>query len=315
MSAAIVAVSCCCCALAVVAIAVIYILYKRKLSKTTPAPESGTTPSAPVTGGGDSTGKFPAGALDGIKSASGLSDTQIDRIMQLIMNFEQSDTRWWMYYGYCRALSYDYSKAWRGTTVSLYGATTYNNNPQSDAARLFKHYGKSIKDLGWKSDKECCQIPGCKGEKLWTISTTGKTSDFEAKDIQQLSAPCTFCRTVANLNNDTAWRTAVWKGFASEYFLPAVAELKKVGIPLKAATVGFVVDWALNEGKSGMVSGLKKAGKSLTKAVEVRAKSGSCCNGSSANAKKRAQMWGEAISKNPDLATDVASLAAKFKPT
>lgn len=276
--------------------------------------KSKAKPVTPVASPSDASGKFPPGALDLIKAASGLSDSQVDRIMQLIMVFEQSDTRWWLYYGYCRALSYDYSKAWRGTTVSLYGATTYNNHPEADAARLFKHYGKSIKDVGWTSDKACCQLPGCKGEKLWTISKTGAASDWEAKDLQQLNASCQFCKNLAGLNDNTAWRAAVWKAFSAEYFLPAIAELKKNGYPMKAAIIGFAVDFALNEGKDGLLSGLKNAGKSISALVAHRAKSGSCCNASAANAKKRAEMWNAAITSNPDLAQDVGPLATKYKP-
>jgi hypothetical protein len=294
----------CCSAFVVTVLCGLVLLKLRKSKMGIAAPSS------------DASGKFPPGALDEIKAVSGLSDAQVDRIMQLIMIFEQSDTRWWLYYGYCRALSYDYSKAWRGTTVSLYGATTYNNNPGADAARLFKHYGKSITDLGWTSDKACCQLPGCKGEKLWTIrKTAGKSDDdSEAKDIHELNASCQFCKNLASLNDNSAWRAAVWKAFSAEYFLPAIAELKKNGYPMKAAIIGFAVDFALNEGKSGLLAGLKSAGKSLPALVAHRAKSGSCCNGSAANAKKRAELWNATITSNPDLAHDVGPMAAKYKP-
>lgn len=295
-----------CCIALCMCVACGLVILKLRKRKTA----ASTAPAVPS----DATGKFPPGALDEIKAASGLSESQVDRIMQLIMVFEQSDTRWWLYYGYCRALSYDYSKAWRGTTVSLYGATTYNNNPGADAARLFKHYGKGIKDLGWTSDKACCQLPGCKGEKLWTISRNGTTTDWEAKDLQQLNAPCQFCKTLASLNDNSAWRAAVWKAFSAEYFMPAIADLKKHGYPMKAAIVGFAVDFALNEGKSGLASGFKSAGRSIAALVTHRAKSGSCCNASAANAKKRAEMWNDAITSNPDLAHDVGPLAAKYKP-
>ena len=292
-----------------IALVITFIVMRKRSSRGKPGGDAAIGKVGDV-----ATGKFPPDALTTIKAASGLVEPQIDRIMQLIMNFEQSDTRWWLYYGYCRALSYDYSKAWRGTTVSLYGATTYNNNPEADAARLFKQYGKGIKELGWISDKTCCQMPGCKGEKYWTIGTTGKASDWEAANLQQLNASCQFCKNLAALNDSAAWRTAVWKAFAAEYFMPTIAELKKHGYPMKAAVVGFAVDFALNEGMDDLLSGVKRAGKSIAALVAHRAKSGSCCNGSAANAKKRAEMWGEAIAKNPDLANDVAALAAKYKP-
>ena len=284
------------------------------------APTTTTTTTTDTGGGGGGGGgdgdKFPPGSLDKIIEASGMTMDQIDKVMQLIMNFEQSDTRWWLYYGYCRALSYDWNQKWRGITLTLYGATTSKGDSKSDAVRLFQAYGKSLQDLGYKDDKECCQIPGCKSEKLWTISRSGRSNPemSEAADIRELSAGCEFCKNVSGLNDDPAWRTAVWEAFTTEYWLPAIEAVKKNGLPQKPAVYGFFVDWALNEGKEGMQKNSAKA-KDIAAAVSARAKSGACCNGSAKNAQNRAKMWGEAMTTNVDLTQSVEETAKKFKPS
>jgi hypothetical protein len=236
--------------------------------------------------------------------------------MQLISQFEQSDRRWWLYYGYCRALSYDWNQKWRGITMSLYGATTSKGDPNADAARLFREYGKSMKDLGYTSDKECCQIPGCKAEKLWTISPDGRSNPkmAQAGNIMELSAGCRFCQNIAKMNDDQAWRLAVWRAFTNEYWIPAIEAVKSnPKLPQKAAVYGFAVDWALNEGKESMKGKLGRAA-TIDAAVKARANSGKCCNSSAKNAENRANMWGEAIRTNPDLTAPVQAITDKYKP-
>ena len=286
-------------------------------SKTNKTPKTNRDNAVVLSGDASYNQKFPSGALDRIIKASGLTLDQIDKIMMLIMQFEQSDTRWWLYYGYCRALSYDWNEKDRGITLSLYGATTNKGSSGSDGYRLVKAYGKTLQQMGYTDDKSCCQMPGCKDEKYWTLTRTGRPNpndDSEAMNIQQLSASCPFCKTISGLNDDPAWRTAVWKAFTDEYWLSAIAAVKASKLPQKAATYGFLVDWALNEGAEDMKKLVAKT-SDVASAVAARAKSGKCCNDGAKNAENRAKMWGEAIASNPDLTQSVDPIVAKYKPS
>lgn len=256
--------------------------------------------------------RFPAGALDRIIRATGFTVSQVDRIMQLINHFEQSDRRWWLYYGYCRALSYDYNLAWRGVTVGLYGATTYNDHPQADAARLFAAYGTTIRAMGWQSDRQCCQKANCATETYWTISPTNTRTSWQGASLADLNAGCAFCQRVLGLQNNDAWRKATWDAYTAEYWLPAINMIKAAGLPVQPAVVGFAVDWSMNEGKENPKAFFSR-GLTLDQLARARRTSCSSCN-SGTNGVTRANMWGHVMSTNPALSGNLDTVFSQFFP-
>lgn len=163
---------------------------------------------------------------------TGLNGEQWNNIMKLINKPEQDSLDWTKYYGYCEDIRDD-----RGYTIGIFGATTGGaNDTHPDAPALFKEY-----------DAVCgASHPSIQGG-LVRIGIDGKMNGniLKVNDSQS-----TFCAKIQRLQEDDAWREAMWRTFYNVYIQYSLEQVRQRGFTW-ALTIGSFVDAALNQGVTG----------------------------------------------------------------
>ncbi|MEK4359782.1 chitosanase [Paenibacillus sp. FSL M7-1455] len=175
---------------------------------------------------------FSPETLQFLKANTGLDGEQWDNIMKLVNKPEQDDLNWTKYYGYCEDIGDD-----RGYTIGIFGATTGGPNDEGpDGPELFKEYDRA-KGASNPSVEGALKRLGINGKMKNGILVI---SDSESK----------FVKKINSLQNDAAWREAMWRTFYNVYIKYSVEQAKKRGFT-SALTIGSFVDTALNQGATG----------------------------------------------------------------
>ncbi|GKS12273.1 hypothetical protein YDYSY3_32730 [Paenibacillus chitinolyticus] len=190
---------------------------------------------------------FSPATLQFLKSKTGLDGEQWDNIMKLVNKAEQDSLKWTEYYGYCEDIDDD-----RGYTIGIFGATTGGpNDTGPDGPALFKEYD-AVKGASNPSVQGALARIGVNGAM--------KGSILKINDSEKV-----FCGKIKGLENDPAWREAMWHTFYNVYIKYSFEQARKRGFN-SALTIGSFVDTALNqgaEGDSGSLEGiLAKSGSS-----------------------------------------------------
>ncbi|NIE84426.1 MULTISPECIES: chitosanase [unclassified Burkholderia] len=177
----------------------------------------------------DHNGHFSPATLQFLQTSTGLDGEQWDNIMKLVNKSEQDSLTWTNVYGYCEDIGDD-----RGFTIGIFGATTGGpNDGDPDGPTLFRNFDAA----------SGAATPSVEGG-LARIGATGTMSgpilkiDGKKKD---------FCAKVNGLQNNPAWREAMWRTFYTVYIQPSVQEARNRGFG-SALTIGSFVDTALNQG-------------------------------------------------------------------
>ncbi|WP_240343848.1 discoidin domain-containing protein [Paenibacillus sp. SYP-B3998] len=204
---------------------------------TTPTPTPTTTPNptptpttTPPPTSHDS--KFPPGTLQFLWSKTGLDGEQWDNIMKLINKPEQDNINWTEYYGYCENINDD-----RGFTIGIFGATTGGTNDDGpDGPALFKEFDAS-------SGSSNPTIAG-------GLSRAGVHGTMQGSILKITDSKSYFCGKINSLQNNAAWRDAMWNTFYKVYIKYSVEQASQRGFTT-ALTIGSFVDTALNQGAAG----------------------------------------------------------------
>ncbi len=175
---------------------------------------------------------FSPETLQFLRDRTGLDGEQWNNIMKLINKPEQDDLNWIKYYGYCEDI-----KDERGYTIGIFGATTGGSrDTHPDGPELFKAYD-SAKGAGNPSVEGALKRLGINGKM--------KGSILQIKDSEKV-----FCGKIKKLQNDAAWRKAMWETFYNVYIRYSVEQARQRGFT-SAVTIGSFVDTALNQGATG----------------------------------------------------------------
>jgi chitosanase len=151
--------------------------------------------------------QFPGGTLDALHALTGLSTLQLTNVLAMIAGPEQARTEWWL--DASGRSIYGYAEAiGDGRGVTIGPFGATTGRGYNDADAIWKAYGNA--DLG--------QLP-------------------EAELVAK----------VRSLENDPAWRRAVWDAYIATYWRPARELLRAHGFE-KALTLGAVLDAAMNAG-------------------------------------------------------------------
>ncbi|GLI09130.1 hypothetical protein YDYSG_51620 [Paenibacillus tyrfis] len=175
---------------------------------------------------------FSPETLKFLRNNTGLDGEQWNNIMKLINKPEQDDLNWTKYYGYCEDI-----KDKRGYTIGIFGATTGGSrDTHPDGPDLFKAYDAA----------KGASNPSAEGAlKRLGINGKMKGSILEIKDSEKV-----FCGKIEKLQNDAAWRKAMWETFYNVYIRYSVEQARQRGFT-SALTIGSFVDTALNQGATG----------------------------------------------------------------
>ncbi|WP_246062817.1 chitosanase [Paenibacillus ehimensis] len=175
---------------------------------------------------------FSPETLQFLRDRTGLDGEQWNNIMKLINKPEQDDLNWIKYYGYCEDINDE-----RGYTIGIFGATTGGpRDTHPDGPELFKAYD-AAKGAGNPSVEGALKRLGINGKM--------KGSILEIKDSEKV-----FCGKIKKLQNDPAWRKAMWETFYNVYIRYSVEQARQRGFT-SALTIGSFVDTALNQGATG----------------------------------------------------------------
>ncbi|GGF93728.1 hypothetical protein GCM10010913_14140 [Paenibacillus aceti] len=198
----------------------------------TPVLENEANPQQIVPLAEDHDSKFSPQTLQFLKTNTGLDGEQWNNIMKLVNKPEQDDLNWTKFYGYCENIGDD-----RGYTIGIFGATTGGPNDQGpDGPELFKEYDRA-KGASNPSVEGALKRLGINGKMKNGILVI---SDSDSK----------FVKKINSLQNDSAWREAMWRTFYNVYIKYSVDQAKKRGFT-SALTIGSFVDTALNQGATG----------------------------------------------------------------
>lgn len=180
----------------------------------------------------DHDANFSPDTLQFLKINTGLDGEQWDNIMKLVNKPEQDSLDWTKFYGYCEDIGDN-----RGYTIGIFGATTGGSNDTGpDGPDLFKEYDR----VNGASN------PTVEGG-LKRIGVNGKMSGSILKITDSKSV---FIKKINGLQNNAAWREAMWRTFYNVYIKYSVEQAKKRGFNT-ALTIGSFVDTALNQGATG----------------------------------------------------------------
>ena len=190
---------------------------------------------------------FSPETLTFLRANTGLDGEQWDNIMKLINKPEQDSLDWTKYYGYCEDIGDD-----RGYTIGIFGATTGGSNDKHpDGPALFKEFDAASGAANPSVEGGLARI-GVKGSMNGSI--------LKIKDSEKV-----FCGKINKLQNNDAWREAIWQTFYKVYIKYSVQQARQRGFN-SALTIGSFVDTALNQGAtgdSGTLEGvLSRSGKS-----------------------------------------------------
>ena len=173
-----------------------------------PTPPAEAPPTPPVEEAVPGADQFPDGTLDELRALTRLSALQLTNVLAMIAGPEQARTEWWL--DASGRSIYGYAEAigdGRGVTIGPFGATTGRGYEDADA--IWKAYGN-------------------------------------AADLGKLPEPELIAK-VRSLEDDPAWRRAVWDAYIATYWRPARELLRAHGFG-KALTFGAVLDAAMNAG-------------------------------------------------------------------
>lgn len=175
---------------------------------------------------------FSASTLKFLTAKTGLDGEQWNNIMKLINKPEQDSLDWTKYYGYCQNIGDG-----RGYTIGIFGATTGGpNDTGPDAPELFKQYDK-VKGAA---------IPSTQGG----LKRIGVHGSMSGSILKITDSSKQFCGKIGRLQNDPAWREAMWRTFYDVYIDYSVQQARQRGFD-SALTIGSFVDTALNQGATG----------------------------------------------------------------
>jgi chitosanase len=151
--------------------------------------------------------QFPDGTLDALHAMTGLTTLQLTNVLAMIAGPEQARTEWWL--DASGRSIYGYAEAiGDGRGVTIGPFGATTGKGYNDADAIWKAYGNT--DLG----------------KLQEAELIAK---------------------VRSLENDPAWRRAVWDAYIATYWRPARELLRAYSFG-KALTFGAVLDAAMNAG-------------------------------------------------------------------
>jgi chitosanase len=243
---------------------------------------------------------FSPATLQFLKTNTGLDGEQWDNIMKLVNKPEQDSLDWTRFYGYCEPLGDK-----RGYTIGIFGATTGGpNDTGPDGPALFKEY-----DAASGASK-----PSIAGG----LARAGVHGSMQGSILNITDSKTVFCGKIGGLQNNAAWREAMWHTFYNVYIKYSLQQARQRGFS-SALTIGSFVDTSLNQGAdgdSGSLEGvLAKSGSSSdektfmtsfyaqrTKVVDTNEYN------QSPNGKNRVKQWssllgmGETDLKNADAA-------------
>jgi len=230
---------------------------------------------------------FSPATLAFLESKTGLDAEQWNNVMRMVNKSEQDDpsfSGWVQYYGYCENIGDG-----RGITMSIQGATTGGpNDGGPDGPGLFLLFNKY----------NGASNPSIAGG----LSDAGVKATMGGKILKINESTSAFCAKINGLNNNAAWRAAVWESFYNNYISYAVEQARQRNFN-DAVIIGAFTDSALNQGatgssgslqdmlsKSGSSSDEKTFFTSFTKLRETVAGTQDF-NSPPINGKNRALMW------------------------
>ncbi|URV27239.1 chitosanase [Burkholderia gladioli] len=180
----------------------------------------------------DHDANFSPATLQFLKDNTGLDGEQWDNIMKLVNKPEQDSLDWTKFYGYCEDIGDD-----RGYTMGIFGATTGGpNDGGPDGPALFKAYDAA----------SGASNPSVQGG----LARIGAHGSMQGSILKITDSEKVFCGKVKGLQNDAAWREAMWRTFYSVYIQYSVQQARSRGFG-SALTIGSFVDTALNQGADG----------------------------------------------------------------
>ena len=181
---------------------------------------------------------FSPATLKFLQANTGLDGEQWHNIMQLVNKPEQDSLDWPKFYGYCEDIDDE-----RGFTIGIFGATTGGPRDQGpDGPALFKAFD-AASGAGNPSVAGGLARAGVRGAMQGPVL---KISDSEK----------VFCGKIGALQNNAAWREAMWQTFYQVYIRYSVQQARQRGFS-SALTIGSFVDTALNQGASGGADSLQ----------------------------------------------------------
>ncbi|TQR98177.1 chitosanase [Paenibacillus ottowii] len=180
----------------------------------------------------DHDANFSPSTLQFLKDNTGLDGEQWDNIMKLVNKPEQDSLKWTEFYGYVEDIGDD-----RGYTIGIFGATTGGSNDTGpDGPALFKAFD-AASGASNPSIVGGLARAGLKGKMSGSILKLSDTDSVIKKKIKALQ-------------NNEAWREAMWRTFYDTYIEYSVQQAQKRGFNT-ALTIGSFVDTALNQGATG----------------------------------------------------------------
>ncbi|AVG14602.1 chemotaxis protein [Chromobacterium vaccinii] len=180
----------------------------------------------------DHDANFPPNTLKFLKANTSLDGEQWDNIMKLVNKPEQDSLEWTKFYGYCEDI-----KDNRGYTIGIFGATTGGSNDEGpDGPTLFKEFDAS-------SGASNPSIAG-------GLARAGVHGSMQGKILKISDSAKVFCDKIGGLQNNPAWRDAMWNTFYKVYIQYSVQQARQRGFS-SALTIGSFVDTALNQGAAG----------------------------------------------------------------
>lgn len=175
---------------------------------------------------------FPPSTLKFLKTNTGLDGEQWNNIMKLINKPEQDNLNWTEYYGYVEDIDDD-----RGYTIGIFGATTGGSNDTGpDGPDLFKEF-----DAISGSSK-----PSVEGG----LARVGINGKMQGSILKINDSYPVLKKKINGLQNNAAWREAMWRTFYNVYIKYSVQQAKQRGFN-SALTIGSFIDTALNHGATG----------------------------------------------------------------
>lgn len=250
---------------------------------------------------------FSPDTLTFLQSKTGLDAEQWNNIMRMVNKSEQDDpsfSGWVKYYGYCEDIGDG-----RGITMSIQGATTGGpNDGGPDGPGLFQLFNKY----------NGASNPTIAGG----LSDAGVKATMSGKILKINESTSAFCSKIKGLNNNAAWRAAVWESFYNNYISYAVQQAKQRNFN-DPVIIGAFTDSALNQGATGSSGSLQdmlsKSGSStnettfftaFTKLRETVAGTQDF-NSPPINGKNRALMWLNMYNDGGKTLVGVDSLVTK----
>ncbi|MBV8465378.1 MAG: chitosanase [Burkholderiales bacterium] len=230
---------------------------------------------------------FSPATLTFLQAKTGMDAEQWNNVMRLVNKSEQDDpsfSGWVKYYGYCQNIGDG-----RGITMAIQGATTGGpNDGGPDGPGLFLLFNK--------------YNGAAKPSIAGGLSDAGVKAKMSGNILVIQESDSAFCKRINALENNAAWRAAVWESFYDNYIGYAVQQARDRNFN-DALTIGAFTDAALNQGATGSGGSLQdmlsKSGHSsneltfMTSFLKLREKVAGTndFNNPPINGYNRAKMW------------------------